>query len=230
AAPWRIGIASCENRRSDPWLQLPFRGIFVVLHSNSLNKEVRSIKTRHQKMMNVWTSIQCADQHKPWRFRRITLFRDAFRGGSWRLYDLLRKHAPQIRSRKTFYIMITPYLPNSNLTPDIEKMLKVWTRIQPETSQPSALSNLDPDEIVSSIFAMGPFYYYGITFTDMSVGEISANFGTLHGIRPCEVRHISDVLTLIHPDDMEFVVKAEERAVAFIGSLSLAKALRYKAS
>lgn len=126
--------------------------------------------------------------------------------------------------------MITPYLPNSNLTPDIEKMLKVWTRIQPETSQPSALSNLDPDEIVSSIFAMGPFYYYVITFTDMSVGEISANFGKLHGIRPSEVRHISDVLSLIHPDDMDFVVKAEERALAFIGSLSLEKALRYKAS
>jgi len=114
--------------------------------------------------------------------------------------------------------------------PEIDKMLRVWDKIQPDVPQPGALAKVNLDEIVSSIFAMGPFYYYLINFSDMSVSDISSGFETLHGIPADKVDQINDILSLIHPDDMEFVAKAEERVHAYIARQGIEKVLRYKAS
>lgn len=113
---------------------------------------------------------------------------------------------------------------------EIDKMQKVWDRLRSEITQPVPLAKVNLDEIVSSVFALGPFYYYLINFSDMSITDVSSGFEKVHGIAPEQVKHINQVLSLIHRDDMEFLVKVEEKAHRYIYQKGIEKVTRYKAS
>src|SRR5690606_31218087 len=74
----------------------------------------------------------------------------------------------------------------------------------------------DFNELISTLFAAGPFYYYILDFYDMSISHFSDGFKEAHGIEPEEIESINEVLNLIHPNDLDFVAKAEEKAIDFI--------------
>lgn len=116
------------------------------------------------------------------------------------------------------------------MKPEINKMLQVWDMLQNEIIQPVPNTKVHFDEIVSAIFAAGPFYYYLIDFSNMQISNISSGFEELHGIAPGNIASIKDVLALIHPEDMDFVSKAEERAHLFIYEKGLENLTRYKVS
>ncbi len=77
---------------------------------------------------------------------------------------------------------------------------------------------------------MGPFYYYLIDLEDMRISNISSDFERIHGISPHQVNHLDHVFGLMHPDDIEFVVKAEERAHIYILEKGIESVTRYKVS
>lgn len=116
------------------------------------------------------------------------------------------------------------------MRPEIDKMLKVWDKLQAEITQPVPSAKVRLDEILNSIFAIGPFYYYLINFADMGISDISSGFEKIHGMPPEQNRNINDILSLIHPDDMEFVRKAEERVHLYIMDMGIENVTRYKAS
>lgn len=99
---------------------------------------------------------------------------------------------------------------------DIEKMHKTWDSLLIVNRRPTDLPVLDFDEILSTIFAVGSFYYYIIDFFDMSISNISSGFAEAHGLNPGNIHNINDILSLIHPDDMEFVSHAEKKAYDFL--------------
>jgi DNA-binding CsgD family transcriptional regulator len=83
------------------------------------------------------------------------------------------------------------------------------------------------NEAIASIFCPGPFGYFVIDFYDMSIISHSKNLR--------DVISISDDITLnsiigaIHPDDMEFVGRAEKACLDYLyNKLGNEKLLKYK--
>lgn len=117
------------------------------------------------------------------------------------------------------------------MKPQIQLMHNVWDGLVTVTRRPTQLPSVNFDEIISSIFSSGPFYYYIIDFFDMSISNISSGFKEAHGLGPEKVKTINDILHLVHPDDMGFVAKAEEKVFGFIANtIGNDKITRYKES
>jgi DNA-binding NarL/FixJ family response regulator len=114
---------------------------------------------------------------------------------------------------------------------EIGLMHKVWDGLVIVNRQSTKMPQMNFDDIISSIFSAGPFYFYIIDFYNMGISNISSGFEAAHGVKPNLVTNINDVLALVHPDDMDFVARAEKKAFDFIyNSLGVDKITRYKIS
>jgi DNA-binding CsgD family transcriptional regulator len=117
------------------------------------------------------------------------------------------------------------------MKPEIGLMHKVWDGLVTNERNATPMPELKYDEIISSVFTSGPFYFYIIDFFDLSISNISSGFKPAHGVDPSTVHTINDVLALVHPDDMDFVSNAEKKAFDFIyNTLGVDRITRYKVS
>lgn len=64
-------------------------------------------------------------------------------------------------------------------------------------------------EILSEIFIIGKYYYYVINIPEQTLSHQDANLCATHGLCK-DPTHLQEILDLIHPDDINFVLKAEE--------------------
>lgn len=113
------------------------------------------------------------------------------------------------------------------MKPDIQRLYKVWEhemKAVQKTDMPVRF-----DEIVSSVFTSGPSYYYVIDFFDMTVSNMSASVKEIHGLDP-QTATFNDILNLIHPDDVDFVSKAESTIIQMFQKIGWDKLLKYKGS
>lgn len=86
------------------------------------------------------------------------------------------------------------------------------------------------DELTNSIISTGPFSFFIVDFFDMSISHISASFYEMHEFNP-ENLSFNDVLSAIHPEDIDFVVKAEAFLSHFFSEkIGREKLLSYKVS
>lgn len=116
------------------------------------------------------------------------------------------------------------------MDPEINKLKTVWEVAEITTDIGSVLPQINFDEIISSLISVGPFYYYIIDFYDMSISHVSPSITEIHGFDPKTVT-FDDVLHTIHPDDMEFVSKAEATYFELLhNKLGKEKVLNYKAN
>jgi DNA-binding CsgD family transcriptional regulator len=110
-------------------------------------------------------------------------------------------------------------------------MHQTWDSLLLANRRPTDMPAVDFDDLLSSIFTVGSFYYYVIDFFDMGISHVSEGFASIHGKAAGPIRHINDVLALIHPDDIDFVAQAEKRALDFMYEHLLpVQFTRYKAS
>lgn len=117
------------------------------------------------------------------------------------------------------------------ILPNIEQMHRVWNSLEIAPRKPTEAPNVSFDQIVSSVFSTGLLYYYVIDFSDMSIHALSSGFIKAHGVEPEKINRIDDILAFIHPDDMDFVAKAEKKGLKFMyDELGPEKLLRYKCS
>lgn len=117
------------------------------------------------------------------------------------------------------------------MKPDIERMHQVWSKLMIAHRKPTGLPQLNVDDIISSVFSVGPCYHYIIDFYDMSIANMSPGFFEAHGVVPQAIKNINDILSLIHPDDIDFVSKAEKKTLGYIyHTIGPGKFTRYKAS
>ncbi|MBS9523881.1 hypothetical protein KI659_07620 [Litoribacter alkaliphilus] len=98
----------------------------------------------------------------------------------------------------------------------LDLMHKVWEKQLIDKRSPINLPNFDLKEVFSPVFASGPNYYYLVDFSDFSITTMSQGFEEAHRFSPDFIEKIDDVLELIHPDDVEFVSKAEDKAFRLI--------------
>jgi DNA-binding CsgD family transcriptional regulator len=117
------------------------------------------------------------------------------------------------------------------MEPDIQLIHAVWQENHFATNKKEGVHGLKFDEILSSIFSIGPCYFYYIDFFDMSLSHMSSQVEEIHGMPIAQLKNINAILALIHPDDMPLVAKFEEQAYHKLrNELGLEKTTRYKIS
>ncbi|MRG44242.1 helix-turn-helix transcriptional regulator [Chitinophaga sp. SYP-B3965] len=89
---------------------------------------------------------------------------------------------------------------------NIQQLHEVWSsnKAIKDTSQ----TQISFDDLTNSIISTGPFSFYIIDFFDMSLSHISPSLYEMHGFNP-ETVTFNDILGAIHPEDIDFVVRAE---------------------
>ena len=65
------------------------------------------------------------------------------------------------------------------------------------------------DDLIASIFSIGPFYFYIFDLGSRDIHYMSPPVREIHGLDP-DLARLEDITDLIHPDDMGFVTKAEQ--------------------
>ena len=116
------------------------------------------------------------------------------------------------------------------MSEEIIKLHTVWEKTQNTAINNTFLPQFKFEELINSIISTGPFYYYIVDFFDMSLSNVSNSIAEIHGFDP-EIVSFNDILGSIHPDDIEFVARAEKASYDFIyGILGKENVLNYKMS
>lgn len=93
-------------------------------------------------------------------------------------------------------------------------LLDVWNAY-PETlhNTSQSLDSAPPvEQLIGDMFAMGEFYYYAINVSNSTIINPHPNLLKMHGLRK-HPKHLKEVIDLIHPDDIDFVVEAEKMTI-----------------
>jgi len=114
------------------------------------------------------------------------------------------------------------------MLPEIQGLHDVW--LTNRTVKNTKSHQISFDDLTNSIISTGHFSFYIIDFFDMSLSHISSSLYDMHGFIP-ETITFDDVLGAIHPDDVEFVIKAEAFLTKFFyENVGREKLLTYKIS
>jgi len=71
------------------------------------------------------------------------------------------------------------------------------------------------DELLSNILCTGPHYYYIVDFYDRQIKYISHSVLSVLGLAP-ESARFDDIINSIHPDDIDYVAKAESTVLDYL--------------
>lgn len=120
-------------------------------------------------------------------------------------------------------------LPNlNNMDAEIQNLHNVW--LSNRTTRTTSSHPISFDDLTNSIISTGPFYFYIIDFFDMSLSHISPALYQMHGFDQ-EDMTFNHILNAIHPEDLDFVVKAEAFLTRFFSeNISRDKLMSYKIS
>lgn len=110
-------------------------------------------------------------------------------------------------------------------------MSAVWSRLSEHiTKKQTEIKGFKADDIMASIFCPGPHYYYVVDFFDMQIKFMSPSILNVLGLDP-DTTKFQDIIDRMHPDDMDFVAKAEETILKYIyENLQGSSVLNYKMS
>jgi DNA-binding CsgD family transcriptional regulator len=113
---------------------------------------------------------------------------------------------------------------------DISVLQNYWANCSKKTRGETHSPKLSFDEITNSLFGVGDFYFYIVDFYDMSIHQMSSLVSQFHGFDPKETT-FNDILGTIHPDDIDFVNRAEAACLEFMfKNLNEQEKLSYKMS
>ncbi len=116
------------------------------------------------------------------------------------------------------------------MLPEIKKLNNVWLENQFRANQTTEISSEKLKDLSNSIMTSGPFFFYIIDFFDMSISHISPNISDFHKLDASTVS-FNDILAQNHPDDVPFIIAAEEKLInIFSDQLEMKNLLNYKLS
>ncbi len=103
-------------------------------------------------------------------------------------------------------------------------------------SYPDALSKLALPkksysivEHLTDILSVGPYYYYVVNIADYSLDQVSDNTKQVHGFLS-QPKTLKTIIDQIHPDDLDFVLRAEEACINKIAEIGFQHQLYLKSS
>ncbi len=87
---------------------------------------------------------------------------------------------------------------------------EIWEAFPAElTDGYSELPHIPLENCLTDVLAIGPSYYYVLNVIDNTLQQVSENILSIHGLIEYP-GFLRDIIELIHPDDIGFVVKAEK--------------------
>ncbi|WP_346838048.1 LuxR C-terminal-related transcriptional regulator [Microbulbifer sp. SAOS-129_SWC] len=121
---------------------------------------------------------------------------------------------------------------NNKDMPDITPLRNVWkNNVNNLGTDRVELDRLEVDKLIAAAFSSGPFYFFILDTTgaNMSLDYVSPEIEDLHGLRPETVK-FQDILEQTHPDDADFVARAEAKAFEILMKLPPERRNKYKVS
>jgi DNA-binding CsgD family transcriptional regulator len=93
-------------------------------------------------------------------------------------------------------------------------LIPIWKKF-PEIFAPESteLAPIDILNLISELFVVGDYYYFVIDFQNYTLHSHSPHLCAIHGLENIPA-HLQQILDLTHPDDIEFVLLAEENCYA----------------
>jgi DNA-binding CsgD family transcriptional regulator len=146
------------------------------------------------------------------------------------LYELNQNDKNIVRRLIIHYFKACLLMKN-DLKQNSELLHSVWDST-PEriTSAKTHYVISEYNRLVTSLFCPGPHYYYIVDFYDRQIKQMSDSVKPILGFDPSATT-FDDIINTIHPDDMSFVVKAEEAAYHFIYNIiGKENVMKYKVS
>ncbi|MBN8429782.1 PAS domain-containing protein [Microbulbifer salipaludis] len=115
--------------------------------------------------------------------------------------------------------------------PQTQLLKDVWqSRKALFAKHQTELGKFRVDALISAIFSNGPFYHYVFDLSDLNLLYCSAEVEQIHGLK-LESLTLQDILDQVHPEDMDFVSRAEATAIRlFQDKIGLHKITNYKVS
>ncbi|WP_323846390.1 LuxR C-terminal-related transcriptional regulator [Microbulbifer magnicolonia] len=102
------------------------------------------------------------------------------------------------------------------MKPDTQLLKSVWEESRHILSKKEVgLQRFELDKLISSAFSNGPFYFYVVDFATMELSHVSPAIADIHGLDSQTVV-FQDILDQIHPEDMDFVSRAESRCIDIV--------------
>lgn len=111
---------------------------------------------------------------------------------------------------------------------DKHLLSQIWGNFAGE-DRSRALTTPSIEKIIGEMFSIGNFYYYVINLADSSISHHHKNILKIHGLSEYPSQ-LSEIFNLIHPDDIPFVVKAENIVVEKIKQIGVEHQLLLKPS
>jgi DNA-binding CsgD family transcriptional regulator len=110
------------------------------------------------------------------------------------------------------------------------QLLVLWKSCETYKVNPQAIGPAySIGEHLAGMLAIGPFYYYTINPSDYSLCHFSNAMAALHGINELP-DSIHDIIDLIHPEDLDFVIAAEQESLKKITQIGIQHQLNLKTS
>lgn len=99
------------------------------------------------------------------------------------------------------------------MEPKQHQLNDLWDQFPAVISHKNSKSVRTPQEIaVGETFAIGNFYYYTLNLVDGTISTMQPELLAMHGLKEFP-RYLKNILDLIHPDDIAFVIAAEKSAL-----------------
>lgn len=122
-------------------------------------------------------------------------------------------------------------MPNKQTDSQKHVLTKVWES-EPELFDLaiSPISAEPPMErIFADYFALGKYYYYVLSLPESRLSHHHENILEMHGLREFP-QTLSEIINLIHPEDLDFVVEAEKISYQKVREIGLSHVLNLKTS
>jgi len=109
-------------------------------------------------------------------------------------------------------------------------LIEVWKTYPGERKDNKKALHKPPIErIIGEMFAIGQFYYYVLNLTNSTLSHHHENISILHGLQDFP-KNLKEVIDLTHPDDIPFVIKAEQTIIEKILEIGINQQLFLKFS
>ncbi len=95
----------------------------------------------------------------------------------------------------------------------IHPLIEVWNSYSAERERNRPIANIPPIErIIGEMFAIGEFYYYVLNLTNSTISNHHPDLLKIHGLKEYP-GNLKEIIDLTHPEDIPFIIKAEEQVV-----------------